>query len=761
MSCLPKLAEILFLAVASIPLAAEPIRTLRDFRQMSNAEAAKSLPVAVTATVTYFRTYEKTLFVQDGRFAAYVSATTPLTLIPGDRILIQGRTQASFKPIIISSDIRLIEHGKMPTPLHVNYRDLLDEDLDGRYVTVHGSLSSAILTLSSGRHVTAMELRMDGGYAGITLDTDESWHLDDLFDAEVEISGVASGRFDGKMQKTGVLIHCSSFDQVRILLKSLVNQWSIPVTPMDQILKAYNVRDRSERVRVRGVITYFRQPNMAVLQIGGRSLRIFTPTITPMRVGDLAEATGIPTVDDGFLALRWGNLRSLGRAAAITPRPLRWDDLASGKFAFDLVSLEGTVVTQMRQQSQDSYIISTDGKLVAASLRHPFVYEWGKKVAPPPMRVIAPGSRVRITGVDILDEGNPFNGAMAFGMLLRSADDIAVISNPPWMNVQNLTRVVAFLLIAVLLFAIWSWLLKRRVSEQTRQLAARIEMEADQERRRNRVLEHINRHRPLPETLEEITALVSFTRDGAPAWCELAGGEVIGAVPEPGGSQSVVRQDIVSQSGGSHGLLCAAVDKEASGDPNLIEILSMAAWLATMAIETRNLYSDLVRRSEYDQLTDVYNRFALEKRLESLVGKSKPIEFCFGIIFIDLDRFKHINDGYGHHIGDIYLQQVAARIKHQLRPGDMLARIGGDEFAVVIEEIRSRVELEDLASRMERCFDAPFVIGSVHVVGEASFGLALYPVDGATSDALLRVADEGMYRSKQSKREWSSRALSR
>jgi diguanylate cyclase (GGDEF)-like protein len=759
---LPGKSEVLLLAIVCITTSAtcEPIRTLNEFRHLTNGDAAKSLPVSIAATVTYFRQYEKTLFVQDGKFATYISATTPLNLVPGDRIMINGHTEPSFQPIIISSEIKLISHPGLPVPIPASYRHLLDDDLDGRYVTVRGILSSAIPTLTSGRHVTAMELRMNGGYAGVTLDSNDPSHLDDLFDDEVEITGVVSGRFDGKMQKTGILIHCFSFDQVRILRRTPTSQWSIPITAMDKILSAYNVHDTSARVRVRGTITYFHQPNMAVLQSGNHSLRIYTPTINPMRVGDLAEATGIPMVDDGFLTLRWGNLRSLGGAPAITPSPLTWDELASGKHAFDLVSMEGTVVTQVREHSQDTYIISSDGKLICASLRHPFVYEWGKKV-PPPMRMIAPGSLVRVTGVDILDEGNPFNGSMAFGMLLRSTSDITVLANPPWINIENLTRIIAFLIIAVFLFAAWSWGLKRKVRKQTARLAARIELEAEQERRRGCILENINGHRPLAEILNEIASLVSFTQAAAPAWCELADGERFGVAPDPSTSLSIVRQEILSQSGGSHGLLCIALDPKIPANQNLTEVLSMAAWLATMAIETRTLYSDLIHRSEFDQLTDSHNRFALDKRLNTLVAQSRQNNASFGLIYVDLDRFKYINDRYGHHIGDVYLQQVAERMKHQLRPTDMLARVGGDEFAIVIQQIHSRIDLEDVAARIERCFDEPFSIEALLLEGAASFGLAVYPTDASSIDALLNAADAAMYQSKQSKRNWSTRAQSR
>ena len=116
--------------------------------------------------------------------------------------------------------------------------------------------------------------------------------------------------------------------------------------------------------------------------------------------------------------------------------------------------------------------------------------------------------------------------------------------------------------------------------------------------------------------------------------------------------------------------------------------LSSAAELATLAIETRRLHADLVHRSEFDLLTDVQNRFSFERHLDRLIGEARNSAGIFGVIYIDLDDFKSVNDLYGHQVGDLYLQQVTSRMKRQLRPGDMLARLGGDEFAVLVPAAR-------------------------------------------------------------------------
>ena len=125
----------------------------------------------------------------------------------------------------------------------------------------------------------------------------------------------------------------------------------------------------------------------------------------------------------------------------------------------------------------------------------------------------------------------------------------------------------------------------------------------------------------------------------------------------------------------------------------------------------------------------------------------------FGLIYIDLDNFKQVNDSHGHQVGDQYLQEVALRLKRQLRPHDKLARLGGDEFTALVPLVRSRTEVEEIAQRLERSFDEPFVLEEELVLtGSASVGIALYPEDGTTRDDILSVADAAMYKAKNAKR---------
>jgi len=728
-----------------------PLTSLRAIQSLSNAQAGERLPVAFEATVTYYGGYEATLFVQDSGAAIYVMTTAYMTVVPGDRVLIKGATQPSFHPIVTSGDITVLRHGALPPSVPAAFSPLIQGKLDCTYVAVRGVVRSAELTMSSGRHVTQLELAMDGGSAGVTVDSSEPARLKGLLDSEVEILGVASGRFDSKMQLVGVLIHVTSMDSVKILRKAASDAQSLPVTPMDKVLNVYDVQDRSRRVRVEGTLTYFHPAAMAVLQDGNRSIRVLTPEVDPLKVGDRVEATGIPVIDDGFQALELGEITTIGAAPPVVPLPVNWDDLSTGRNAFDLVSIEGKVVSQVREQAQDMYVISANDQLLSAALRHPYTYDPKSDVKLPPMVKVQPGSEVRVTGVAIFDGANRFNGALTFGILLRSPSDVTVLANPTLLNVDNLILVVGVLLAAVFAFGARGWALERKVHGQATQLAARIEADANLERRRSRILEDINGSRPLAEIIEQITALVSFKMGGVPCWCQIVDGARLGTFPAHQDARNVVRHEIPSRAGQPIGTLFAYLALPGPASTGESEALATGAGLAELAIENRRLYSDLLHRSEFDQLTDIHNRFSIEKHLDALIVEAREMAGIFGLIYIDLDGFKEVNDLHGHQAGDIYLHKVAQRMKSQLRTADMLARLGGDEFAALLPMVRSRADAEDVAQRLKRSFDEPFALDDVQLRGSASTGIALYPEDGATRDSLLGAADAAMYAAKHAR----------
>jgi diguanylate cyclase (GGDEF)-like protein len=223
----------------------------------------------------------------------------------------------------------------------------------------------------------------------------------------------------------------------------------------------------------------------------------------------------------------------------------------------------------------------------------------------------------------------------------------------------------------------------------------------------------------------------------------------------------IAQEPIAARSGQPLGTVSAAFAAQTQPSAAEAEALTLGARLATLAIETRRLYSDLVHRSEFDLLTDLHNRFSLDKLIDARMDAARLNASIFGLIYIDLDEFKLVNDLYGHQVGDLYLQEVALRMKHQLRANDLLARLGGDEFAALVSVVPTRAGIEEIAGRLERCFDEPFLVDGLKLHGSASFGIAVYPQDGETRDGLLGAADAAMYVAKHTRRPDSGQLAGR
>ena len=752
------LASAVILGWAAAALGAEPgmLISLRAVHMLNNEQASRATPVAFEATVTYYNPGDVDLFVEDGGEAVYVETATNAHLSPGDRVEVKGRVRASFRPEVLAESVTVTGHGSLPRPLAADFGQLIRAERDCQLVTVRGVVRSADMVVNQALHSMYLHLLMDGGSIDASVTGNDTAGLAKLLDAEVEVTGVAAGRFDSKNQLTGILLEVSTVANVKLLKQNKAAPEMLPVTPMDEVLAGYHVLDQRRRTRVRGTITYFEPGSAMVLQSGAKSIWIMTQSTTPVHVGNLADATGFPEISGGLLALSEGQIREDGEVSPIVPRPVTEPDLASGVYAFDLVSTEGQVLTSLRQASQDEYLLVANGHLFSAIYHHP---DEADGVRLPAMKAIAAGSLVRVTGIGMVTYGsNPFKGPVSFSLLLRSYGDIVVVEKPSWLTVRNLTGGVSVLVALVIAFGVRQWILERKVHGQTIALAGRIEAKAALERRmalleqrRSRILEDINGSRPLAEIIEQITGLVAFTLNGAVSWCEIADGARLGASWNEALGRRILRQDIVSHSGQALGVLFAALDEADPGDEEEVEALAMGARLALLAIETRRIYSDLLYRSEFDQLTDIHNRFSLDKELQRCIEEARQQAGIFGLIYIDLDRFKQVNDVYGHHVGDLYLREAARRMKAQLRAIDILARLGGDEFAALLPAVRRRADAVEVAQRLERSFDEPFVLDGFTLSGSASVGIALYPEDGASKDKLFTAADAAMYLAKEAK----------
>jgi diguanylate cyclase (GGDEF)-like protein len=179
---------------------------------------------------------------------------------------------------------------------------------------------------------------------------------------------------------------------------------------------------------------------------------------------------------------------------------------------------------------------------------------------------------------------------------------------------------------------------------------------------------------------------------------------------------------------------------------------------ASLAVERRGLYEQLSFRAQYDSLTALLNRAALYDRVDSWIRANAATRNPMALIYLDLDGFKQINDTHGHGAGDDVLQHVSAHILESVRKTDLVARIGGDEFVIVLPSVGELSEAGRIADLVAAAISRPLAYGGRELRIGASFGISVYPTDGDNTDALLKVADENMYRAKLEHRKLQASA---
>ena len=153
--------------------------------------------------------------------------------------------------------------------------------------------------------------------------------------------------------------------------------------------------------------------------------------------------------------------------------------------------------------------------------------------------------------------------------------------------------------------------------------------------------------------------------------------------------------------------------------------------------------------AQHDALTDLPNRVLLFDRLKLALVRARRHKRFLAVMFIDLDRFKYINDSLGHEAGDQLLQQLSERLRHCVRGDDTVARFGGDEFVILLDDVAREADVHEVARKILEALQPPFNIGTQQLFITASIGVSLYPNDGEDSSTLLKYADVAMYRAKE------------
>ena len=242
------------------------------------------------------------------------------------------------------------------------------------------------------------------------------------------------------------------------------------------------------------------------------------------------------------------------------------------------------------------------------------------------------------------------------------------------------------------------------------------------------------------EDCVQLTGARVYERDCWPA-------EVVAALG-PSAGRTVALLPLCHETNGVGVLCLLRRADQARWNADEIELLEAVGRQIYLAIWRSHIDYAKRNRSACDQLTQLPDRVLFNQQLSRAIAFSNARDTMLGVAFLDLDRFKNINDTLGHEAGDCLLQQVAERLQESLRVYDVVARWGGDEFTLMLPGLRSAEDITHIAERILKRLAAPFQVQDQELFVTASLGIALSPYDGRDGQTLLRNADAAMYQAK-------------
>jgi diguanylate cyclase (GGDEF)-like protein/PAS domain S-box-containing protein len=272
----------------------------------------------------------------------------------------------------------------------------------------------------------------------------------------------------------------------------------------------------------------------------------------------------------------------------------------------------------------------------------------------------------------------------------------------------------------------------------------------------------------LTPAVEAVGPRIAFVNDGFCAMFGLRRDQIIGQTPVIFGivdRQQSIHDSLLRHVFEHRAFAAEATARRANGqefelDLELVPVEdngTLTHWVAFLrdVTVTKNQVISLRHQAMHDALTGLPNRTVLFDALERAIAAACEKRSMLALMLMDLDRFKEVNDTFGHHFGDALLKQVGFRLQNQMRDGDIVARLGGDEFAIVLPRTSDATSTALTARRILNALEQPFVVeGQVLEVG-ASIGIALYPEHGTDARTLLRRADVAMYAAKKKESGYS------
>jgi diguanylate cyclase (GGDEF)-like protein/PAS domain S-box-containing protein len=729
------------------------VTSVRAARKFKPDPTGAPTRVHFHGVVTYFDTVTPNLFVQDKTGGIWVDLrglNTPLPR-PGQLLDIRGELKIGFAPYVAKPQWKVLGSAPFPKPVRLSYQQASNTVFDSQWVEIDGIVRS-FTRLAEG-NILAIDVITPAGAFSVRVPDYSAPFPMQLVDAKVRFRGVCGASFNQRQQFIAMHVMMPKLAVATVLEPAPADPFAVPKVDISKIGRFSASLTEVHRIRVTGIVTE-RYPGFGLyLMDGTGGLYVQDQEGILPNPGDEVDVVGFPQSGSYTPVLKSSAMRATGVRKAIVPASITGKQAWTGLYDAQLVTISGVVegVNLHRAGFYSLNLLSPDNIAYEASFGDP------KTASHPP----AIGSLLKLTGICSVRMGE--NGApVAFKIVLHGPEDALLISSPPWLTGQRAASILIIVTLLGLAVLYWVIDLRRRVARQTAVIKARLTSELALEERYRRMFER------------NLTGLYIASVGGALLDCNDTCAHILG-FPD--------REALLTQSHEAEQLIAqfhehlydgkvGTVHQILNAEQPLRRVDGSLRWVLTNVrlvtqLDTSNAFIegglvDITERKAaqdqvqflayYDSLTSLPNRSLLKDRLAQALAGARRHKEKVAILFLDLDRFKDINDSLGHSFGDLLLQEVARRLGTLSRAEDTISRVGGDEFLVVLTSLQSAEDIALAAERVVAEINRPYVIEQHSFNISCSVGISVFPDHGADDETLIKNADAAMYRAKESGR---------
>jgi len=697
----------------------------------------------VKGIVTYYDVVGPNLFVEDKTGGIWVdlrgSALKPPS--PGQLLDLRGTVGFGFSPFIANPDWTVIGNAPPPKPESVTYGEAATGSFDGQWVRMDGVVRSFVQQAEGD--VLVIDVATPTGVFKVRVPGYRDPFPMELVDARVRFEGVCGAAFNSRNQLVSIHLLMPSLKNLEVLEASPKDPFAVPATPIAEIRKFSADLSNEHRVKVVGTVTA-RFPGQGIyLTDDSGGLYAESTDGTPVAEGDEVEVIGFPAAGSFSQVLKSARIRATGRHTIPVITTVTGRTALKGSYDAQVITIAGTLSSVRWIAGRQVFGLSSDDHVV-------FEATFAQRPSSP--LNVGEGSRLSLTGVCAVkadENGNP----AAFQVVLRSPQDIQVVAPPPWMNSERTNFIFSGLGSLTLAVICWVLVLRRRVRKQTEIITHKLKNELALEERYRRIFER------------NLTGLYVASADGTILDCNDACARILGfpgrneLLGDPARASQIIlnlheneldksdtaeTEKLFERADGIQGwVLCSIkeVGPEGEGDKvfegSLVDIT-----------QRKFAEAQIQFLAYFDSLTKLPNRILTQDRLSQAIAAAKRHGEMIGILYLDLDGFKVVNDCLGHSLGDELLQKIAQRLKTCARQDDTVARLGGDEFLIALSGIESYSDAAIVAERVARELSPVFEVQGHQLNVTCSIGISIFPDHGEDVETLIKNADAAMYSSK-------------